>query len=281
MESHTLEVPIDSLVVSSANTRKDKEAGQEDASLAGLAQSIRVYGLLNPLTVRRNADGKFEILAGQRRYLACQQLGYTSVPVIVRQSVSETSAVALSLIENVQRADMHPVDKAEAFAALRDHHKGDLHSVAESTGVSVQTIQRYLLLLKLPTYLRQQLGTGKGSAGVGALAGIAKTFDDPEDMEAAWDKVGGFTQDIQAAILKRSGGDINALPDLIRQAMEGAFDAKECGNGIHDCPFIPDEFRAQIIQAVRAFEEGDIEPERSLKDIAAEHRQKKRPYSNG
>ena len=72
------------------------------------------------------------------------------LPVVVREDVSDTNAVALSLIENVQRADMHPLDKAEAFAKLEKHHKYNLRLVAESTGVSVQTIQKYLYNSEVP-----------------------------------------------------------------------------------------------------------------------------------
>src|SRR5690348_16408207 len=110
-----LQVPLTALRIAGANTRKDTSAGQEDSGIAGLAQSIRQQGLLNPLSVRPLGDGTYEIVAGQRRYLACKQLELTTVPVIVRDQLSDTSAVALSLIENVQRADMHPLDKAKAY----------------------------------------------------------------------------------------------------------------------------------------------------------------------
>jgi ParB family chromosome partitioning protein len=72
-------VPIESLVISTTNARKDTVAGQEDASIAGLAQSIKEHGLLNPLTVRARPDARYDILAGQRRYLACKQLGMKEV----------------------------------------------------------------------------------------------------------------------------------------------------------------------------------------------------------
>lgn len=146
MASESLTVPLAQLLVSETNARKDKEAGQEDASVAGLAQSIKEHGLLNPLTVRRRPDGRYEILAGQRRYLACRQLGLREVPVVVVEHVSDTNAVALSLIENVQRADMHPLDKATAFDDLRRHYEGNLRRVAETTGVSVPTVQKYFQL---------------------------------------------------------------------------------------------------------------------------------------
>lgn len=194
------------------------------------------------------------------------------LPVVVREDVSDTNAVALSLIENVQRADMHPLDKAEAFAKLKKHHKDNLRLVGESTGVSVQTIQKYLLLLTLPASLREELGTQQGSAGVGALAAIAKTFDSPEDMEKAWDEIGGFTQAIQGEILKRSSGDIDTIRGLVLEAQEGAFDAKLCGTGIEDCPHIPDALRLPLLKAARALEKGEMEPDQSLKEIAARHK---------
>jgi ParB family chromosome partitioning protein len=124
MPDQVLQVPLDRLRVSAANTRKDTDAGQEDASITGLAQSIRQQGLLNPLTIRPLGDGTYEIIAGQRRYLACRELGLATVAAIVREEVSDTSAVALSLIENVQRADMHPLDKARAYQDLKEHYEG-------------------------------------------------------------------------------------------------------------------------------------------------------------
>ncbi|MDA8119593.1 MAG: ParB/RepB/Spo0J family partition protein, partial [Gammaproteobacteria bacterium] len=239
MTDNIVQVPVSQLCVSETNARKDSESGQEDADIAGLAQSIREHGLLNPLTVRALPSGGYEILAGQRRYLACLKLGMSEVPAMVRK-VSDSKAVALSLIENVQRADMHPIDKAHAFASIRDHYHGDMQRVVDETGVTKATIRRYLDLLSLPPDLQEELGTGHGSAGVGAMANIAKNFDDPDDMREAWNQIGGFTQDIQSEILKRSGGDIENIPDLVMQASEGAFDIHACGTGVGDCPHIPE-----------------------------------------
>jgi len=276
MADEVVQIPMGQLRVGAANTRKDTEAGQEDSSISGLAQSIREHGLLNPLTVRPTEDGAYEIVAGQRRYLACKLLGMTSIPAILKKQVSETGAVALSLIENVQRADMHPLDKAVAYRALREHYKGNLRQVSQATGVGIATIQRYLDLLRLPPELREELGTGKGSAGVGAMASIAKTFRDPDEMVAAYNQIGGFTQDIQAEILKRSGGDLEQIPELVMQASEGAFDIKRCGSSAADCPHIPDELRVPLLQAIETLESGRGDPARSLKDFAARHRKKRR-----
>jgi hypothetical protein len=141
--------------------------------------------------------------------------------------------------------------------------------------VTVATIQRYLDLLKLPPQLQEEVGTGHGTAGVGAMSAIARTFTEPSDMVEAWNKIGGFTQRIQAEILKQSGGDVEKLSELVMQASEGAFDIEDCGTGIADCPHIPDELRAPLLEAVRAMEAQLQDPSKSLKDFAASHKKRR------
>ena len=169
---------------------------------------------------------------------------------------------------------MHPLDKATAYQALKEHYGGNLRQVAEATGVTVATIQKYLGLLELPQELREEVGTGRGAAGVGAMAAIPRTFTDPNDMIRAYNQIGGFTQSIQAEILKRSGGRIDALPELVMQATEGAFDIERCGTGIEDCPHIPEELRAPLLEAARALAGRDTDPAKSLKDVAASHKKR-------
>src|ERR1700722_3412777 len=112
---HTTSIPLSKLVVSTLNVRKTLDVGQEDSNVEELAASIREKGLLSPLTVRPLADGRFEILVGQRRYLACKLVPLDPVPCLIREGLSDTDAISLSLIENVHRADMHPIDKAKAL----------------------------------------------------------------------------------------------------------------------------------------------------------------------
>ena len=114
----TTSIPLNQLFVSMLNVRKALDAGEEDTSLDELAASIRRKGLLSPPTVRPCQDGRYEILVGQRRYMACKLIGLDPVPCLVRQGLSDAEAISLSLIENVHRADMHPIDKANALAAL-------------------------------------------------------------------------------------------------------------------------------------------------------------------
>lgn len=129
-------------------------------------------------------------------------------------------------------------------------------------------------MLKLPPELRDELGTQSGAAGVGALANLARSFDRPTDMVQAWNQIGGFTQAIQSEILKRSNGDLEAIPELVLQAQEGAFDTKRCGSSAADCPHIPDEVRAALLDAIVALEQRGDERAQSLKDFAARHKKR-------
>jgi len=248
--------------LSEFNIRKDLDAGTEDTGLEDPAQSIKDKGLLNPLIVRRLSDGTYELIAGQRRFLACQRLGWETVPAIIRDITDDTDATILSLVENVHRADLNPIDKARAYQKIYEKYK-DYNKVAKETGVSVSTIRKYLSLLKLAPSIQQKLTTAEGPAGIGTLSKIAEIFA-PEEQEEVLDRIGGFKQQIQFEMIKRSGGDVDKLEDLRKQALEGAFDTHLC-RGLDECPFIPQELLEPVKDAIKKFkEEGD---KQSFKDI--------------
>ncbi len=163
------------LVVSNLNVRKALDAGQDDSTVEELAASIREKGLLSPLTVRPLPDGRFEILVGQRRYLSCKLVPLDPVPCLIKHGLSDADAISLSLIENVHRADMHPIDKAKALQALLAKY-GSYDAVAKESACSVSTIRRYLKLLELPAVLQDRIGTADGSSGISALSRLASTF---------------------------------------------------------------------------------------------------------
>ena len=246
------EIEMDKISLSEYNTRKDLSAGTEDASLDDLANSIKEKGLLNPIIVRRKSDGTYELIAGQRRFLACQKLGWKTIPAIIRDITDDTDAIIISLIENVHRADMNPIDKAKAYQRIFKKYK-DLKMVAKETGVSVSTIRKYLKLLDLAPSIQEKLSTKDGPAGIETLAKIADTFS-PEEQEEVLEKIGGFKQQIQLEMIKRSGGDLSKLEELREQALEGAFDTRLC-RGLDDCPFIPDELIQSIKDAIKEFKE--------------------------
>jgi ParB/RepB/Spo0J family partition protein len=240
------DIPLDQLIVSALNARKNLHAGQEDSGIEELASSIRQQGLLSPLIVRPFAEGGYEVLIGQRRLLACRKIKLDPVPCLVRDDLGDTDAVALSLVENVHRADMHPLDKAHALKALYDRHHS-YERVARETAWSASTIRKYIQLLELPIELQQRIGTADGPSGVGTLARLAATFSGDAAVEV-FDRISGFTQRIQEEIIKRSDGDLSVIDDLVEEAQEGAFNVKRCG-GQYGCQGIRDILERRITEA--------------------------------
>ncbi|MDI6811187.1 MAG: ParB/RepB/Spo0J family partition protein [archaeon] len=255
-------IKVADIRLSEFNIRKDLDAGTEDTGLEDLTASIKDKGLLNPIIVRRRDDGTYELIAGQRRFLTCQRLGWESIPAIIRDITDDTNATILSLIENVHRADLNPIDKARAYQKIYEKYK-DYNKVAKETGVSASTIKKYLMLLKLAPSIQEKLTTAEGPAGIGTLSKIAETFA-PEEQEEVLDRIGGFKQQIQFEMIKRSGGDADKLEDLREQAIEGAFDTRLC-RGLDDCSFIPKELRESVKDAIKKFEEE--RDKESFKDI--------------
>src|SRR5712692_10028217 len=93
------EIPIDSIDISAANTRKDLSDGQVDSTIEDLARSIGRQGLLSPISVFPTSDGRYALVAGQRRLLACKHLAHTTIPAVVHDAMTDESATAVSLVE--------------------------------------------------------------------------------------------------------------------------------------------------------------------------------------
>ena len=238
----TRDIELSAIRVSDLNTRKDLDAGTEDASLTDLANSIQENGLLNPITVRTGSDGQYDLIAGQRRFLACRQLGMATISAIVRDDLADTDAAVISLVENVQRADMNPIDKAMAYQGIYDKY-GSEQRVAKETGVTLKTVRRYMVLLKLAPSIRDKMTTSEGPAGVGTLEMLANTFP-AEEQERVLQHITGFKLNIQKEILKKSKGDLDKIPGLTTQAMEGAFDTRLCKDGL--CFEMSEELKAAV-----------------------------------
>ena len=189
------EIRIDEIRVSDLNTRKDLDAGTEDAGLEDLANSIRESGLLSPITVRTRVDEMFDLIVGQRRFLACKTLGMKTIPAIIRDDLDDTDATIVSLVENVHRADMNPIDKSRAYKQIFERYS-NYGEVAKQTGVSIPTLRKYMRLLDLAPSIQEKLSTAEGPAGVGSLSKLAETFA-PDQQEEALREIGGFKQTIQ------------------------------------------------------------------------------------
>jgi ParB family chromosome partitioning protein len=133
------EIDINSLYVSELNVRKVLTSDEDETGISDLANDIRSNGLINPITVRRNSD-KYEIIAGQRRYLACQMLKRLTIPCSI-VDVSTQKAEELSLVENIQRNPMTNSDKIKTYTKLYNVYNNLLCSVnsGESAKSSMTT----------------------------------------------------------------------------------------------------------------------------------------------
>jgi len=146
----------------------------DETELEELTTSIREHGLIEPLVVRRAQPGadQFELIAGERRWRAAQRAGLRDVLVVVKD-VSPREAFELALVENVQRADLNPIEVAEAFDRLLKEHGYSAQALAERTGKDRSTIANALRLLKLPARIRsmvisRELSEGHARALLGA-----------------------------------------------------------------------------------------------------------------
>jgi len=245
------EIPLEEIDLSEFNVRKNLDDGQFDSSIEDLANSIEKQGLLSPITVFEKPNGRYGLVAGQRRFMACKFLNLKTISAIVRTNMSDTDATAVSLVENVHRADMNPNDKARAFKVLLDKF-GDLRSVCRETGIGAQTIKKYIQLLDLAPELRDRLSAGD-IKNTDALARLAQRFDDADSQIQVWEGIGGFTQAVQTEIIKRAAPDLSNLDDLIGEAAEGAFDMTVVKNCPFDCPTIPSALRIEVDRMVKSY----------------------------
>ena len=133
-------------------------------TISGLAESIRVSGVVQPLLLRPSANGTYEIVAGERRWRAARAAGLPTVPALVRET-GDRDSLLLALVENVAREDLSPVEEARAYAVLQDEFGLSLGDVAERVGRSKPTVSNRLRLLDLPEDVLGLLERGLLSEG--------------------------------------------------------------------------------------------------------------------
>ena len=141
-------------------------------ALEELAQSIKAQGVMQPIVVRPIANGRYEIIAGERRWRASQQAGLEKIPALVRD-VPDEAAIAMALIENIQREDLNPIEEAAALQRLQQEFQLTQQQVAEAVGKSRATITNLLRLIGLPEEIKTLLSHGDLEMGhARALLGL-------------------------------------------------------------------------------------------------------------
>jgi ParB family chromosome partitioning protein len=158
--SGLMEVPVNAV----GPNPKQPRTRFDDDTIAALAASIREVGILQPLVVRRAGDGRYELIAGERRLRAAKAAGLASVPIVLRDS-EDADLLREALIENIHREDLNPIEQAEAFRALLDELGLKQEELADRVGVSRSHIANTIRLLALPLDVQQLLADDKITAG--------------------------------------------------------------------------------------------------------------------
>lgn len=170
MVTQVLNIPIDAIEPDPEQPRKkfSREA------LETLALSLKKEGMLQPITVRQAGNGRYIIIAGERRWRAAKMLGWKEVPAIIRDIEDEAQLRRLQLLENIVRADLNPLEEAQAYAELLD--KGEtVESLSRAVGKTPQQIQYLLQILNLIPTARHYIAIGKiPISSIGHLARLSE-----------------------------------------------------------------------------------------------------------
>jgi ParB family transcriptional regulator, chromosome partitioning protein len=157
----------------------------DEERIAELAESISRRGVLQPVLVRSAGGGRYELLAGERRFRASQRAGLAVVPALVRE---EDDPLELALIENLQREDLTPLEEAEALHGLSERHGYSHRELAEIVGKSRPYVSNVLSLLRLPDRVKEEIHREGPQVSRELLMGVARTGS-PEEAEALWGRL--------------------------------------------------------------------------------------------
>jgi ParB family chromosome partitioning protein len=145
------------------DNRLQPRQNYDEAKLDELVSSIKDNGFLQPIVVRKIEEG-YEVIAGERRLKAARKLGLERVPVVVK-AATDKEALVLALVENIQREELNPIEKADSYRRLVDEFEYSQEDVAKSVGKDRATISNLLRLLKLPEEIRKAIVDGKITEG--------------------------------------------------------------------------------------------------------------------
>jgi len=153
-------LPVDQIV---PNRQQPRTVFDED-KIRELGDSIREQGIIQPLAVAKISDGRYELIAGERRLRAARMIGLEQVPAVIKE-VDDEGMLALSIIENIQREDLNPIEGARAYQELIEQFGYTQEEVAKKVGKSRVAVANSVRLLKLPQVVQEDVASGRYSAG--------------------------------------------------------------------------------------------------------------------
>lgn len=175
------EIPLEAIDRNPYQTR----SRFDEAALAELAGSIAATGVVQPILVRPLPDGRFQLIVGERRWLASKKAGKETIPAILRQ-VSDQQAMEITIVENLQRTDLNPMEQARAFDRLTREFKLTQEQMAQRTGKDRASVANFLRLLRLPSDVQAKVEAGELSFG---HARALLALENPETIQKAAQKV--------------------------------------------------------------------------------------------
>jgi len=229
------ELPVDTISPNPLQPRQ-KMAPQE---LEELAASIREHGLIQPLIVSQAADAEasYQLIAGERRLEAAKLAGLTRVPVIIREATPQ-EMLELALVENIQRADLNPLEQATAYRHLMDDFGLTQEQVSERVGKSRVAVANSVRLLRLPDEIKSSLAQGQITEGhARAILGL----DEPDDQQKIW-----------KAILKR-GLNVRQTEETVRRLVAEPKPKRPDQSSSPETKALEDRFREVLGTKVQLF----------------------------
>jgi ParB family chromosome partitioning protein len=188
-EGKPREVPVDQIERNPFQTR----AAFDEAALRELSASIASTGVVQPVLLRPLAPDRFQLIAGERRWLASKMAGKATVPAILRQ-VSDEQAMEMTIVENLQRTDLNPMEQARAYDRLGHHFKMTQEQMAQRTGKDRASVANFLRLLRLPLEVQQKVEAGSLSFG---HARTLLALESPDSILKAAQKVGALSMSVR------------------------------------------------------------------------------------
>ncbi len=215
------EIPLDQIDQNPFQTRS--QVNQEQ--LAELAASIAANGVVQPVLVRPLAGGRFQLIAGERRWRASQMAGKKTVPAILRQ-VSDEQALEITIVENLQRADLNPMEQARAFERLSREFHMTQEQIAQRTGKDRATVANFLRLLKLPSSIQDRVESGELTFG---HARALLAIEDAEGIEKAAQRIAALSLSV-----RQTESYVQGLIDPSRKAKKGPKPAPPVDPNVRD-----------------------------------------------
>ena len=218
----------------------------DEVKLGELINSVKEKGILQPLIVRSDGENRYELIAGERRWRAAQKVGLKEVPVLVKD-VSDKESLELAIIENIQRADLNPVEEAEGYKRLIDEFSYTQEELASRVGKERATVANHLRILKLPGEILKEIAAGLISLG---HAKAILSLDKREDMF-----------EVRKGILKK-GLSVREVEALTKKLKKGPPAQKKAALRDVDMIKIEDRLTSRLgtkVRIVHLGEKGKIE----------------------